>query len=78
MDISSATIPKYTDIADGGALFGVGVRYSQFNGGQDFKDQQWGVSLESNLTTDSPQSVFIFIKSKASLVYSPNGVQLIQ
>ena len=78
MDISSATIPKYTDIADGGSLFGVGVRYSQFNGGQDFKDQQWGVSLESNLTSDNPQSVFIFVKSKASLLYSPNGVQLIQ
>tara|TARA_R110002020_G_scaffold164415_1_gene351108 strand:- start:202 stop:1548 length:1347 start_codon:yes stop_codon:yes gene_type:complete len=78
MDIASTTIPKYTEIADGGALFGLGVRYSQFNGGQDFKDQQWGVSLESNLTSDNPQSVFIFVKSKASLVYSPNGVQLIQ
>ena len=78
MDISSTTIPKYTEIADGGALFGIGVRYSQFNGGQDFKDQQWGVSLESNLTSDNPQSVFIFVKSKASLLYSPNGVQLIQ
>ena len=78
MDISSTTIPKYTEIAEGGALFGVGVRYSQFNGGQDFKDQQFGVSLESDLTTDNPQSVFIFVKAKASLVYSPNGVQLIQ
>ena len=78
MDITSALRPKYSEVADGGTLFGVGVRYSQFNGGQDFKDQQFGVSLESNLTTDNPQSVFIFVKSKASLVYSPNGVQLLQ
>ncbi len=78
MDITSADVPKYSEIADGGALFGVGVRYSQFNGGQDFKDQQFGVSLESDLTSDNPQSVFIFVKAKASLVYSPNGVQLIQ
>jgi len=78
MDITSVDTPKYTEIADGGALFGIGVRYSQFNGGQDFKDRQFGVSLESNLSTDNPQSVFIFVKAKASLVYSPNGVQLIQ
>jgi len=79
MDITSATIPKYSEIAEGGALFGVGVRYSQFNGqGQNFKDQQFGVSLESNLTSDNPQSVFIFVKAKAQLVYSPNGVQLLQ
>lgn len=77
MDIASTSVPKYTEIAEGGALFGIGCRYSQFNGGQDFKDQQWGVSLESDLTTDNPQSLFIFVKSKASLVYSPNGVQLI-
>ncbi len=78
MDITSVDTPKYTEVAEGGPLFGVGVRYSQFNGGQDFKDRQFGVSLESNLDTDNPQSVFIFVKAKASLVFSPNGVQLIQ
>ena len=75
MDMASSD--RYVDIPEGGALMGVGVRYSQFNGGQDFKDRQFGVSLESNLTTDNPQSVFLFVKSKATLVYNANGVQLL-
>ncbi len=75
MDMASSD--RYVDIPEGGALMGVGCRYSQFNGGQDFKDRQFGVSLESNLTTDNPQSVFLFVKSKATLVYNANGVQLL-
>ena len=69
---------SYNDLADGGALFGLGMKYSQFNTGADFSREQWGVSIESDLTDDSPQSVFIYIKSRAVLVWSANGVQMIQ
>ena len=72
------TSGSYTDVADGGALFGIGMKYSQFNTGQDFSTQQWGASLETDLTDDSPQSVFIYVKSRAVLSWSQNGVQLIQ
>ncbi len=54
------------------------MKYSQFNTGKDFSTQQWGASLESDLTDDSPQSVFIYVKSRAVLSWSQNGVQLIQ
>lgn len=68
----------YLEVADGGALFGLGMKYSQYNTGQDFSNQQWGLSLESNLTEDNPQSVFIYVKAKATLVWNANGVQMLQ
>ena len=78
-DLSNTGVAtNYTLQPDGGALFGVGVRYSQFNSGQDFSDQQWGLSIESDIAGDSPQSVYIFIKSKATLMWSQQGVQIMQ
>jgi len=68
--------PDYKTLPEGGALFGLGMRYSQFNKGQDFSTQQWGCSLESDLTTDNPQSVFLFFKAKAVLSWDSNNIQL--
>jgi len=76
-DLTSAT-GSYKDLSDGGALFGIGQKYSQFNTGQDFSSLQWGASLETDLTDDSPQSVFIFAKARAVLLWSPQGIQLLQ
>jgi hypothetical protein len=75
-DLSSGT-DSYKDLRDGGALFGIGQKYSQFNTGSDFSTMQWGLSLESDLTDDSPQSVFIYVKSRAVLVWSSSGVQML-
>lgn len=61
---------------DGGVAFGLGMRYSQFNKGQDYSTEQWGLSLESDLTTDSPQSVFMFFKAKTVLAWDGASVQL--
>jgi len=72
------TLDSYIDVADGGALFGIGMKYSQYNSGQDFSNQQWGVSLESNLTSDNPISVFIYVKARATLLWGQNGIQLLQ
>ena len=69
---------SYLDMADGGALFGIGCKMSQFNTGQDYSTLQFGVSLESDLTDDSPISVFLFFKAKAVLVWNQDGVQLLQ
>jgi len=73
-----AAANSYLDVGDGGALFGIGMKYSQYNSGQDFSNQQWGCSLESNLTSDNPISVFIYVKARATLLWGPNGIQLIQ
>jgi len=76
--LDPASVDSYLDVADGGALFGIGMKYSQYNSGQDFSNQQWGVSLESDLTTDNPQSVFIYVKSRATLLWGQNGIQIVQ
>tara|TARA_R100000808_G_C2150123_1_gene158730 strand:+ start:2432 stop:3811 length:1380 start_codon:yes stop_codon:yes gene_type:complete len=71
-------VGSYKQIPDGGGLFGIGMRYSQFNKGQDFSTEQWGVALTNELLADRPQSVFIYFKNKSTLVWSPTGVQVIQ
>ena len=68
---------NYKKQINGGPLFGIGMRYSQFNSGQDFSSEQWGVSLNSSLTTDNPQSVYIFFKNKTTLVFNQSGVQIL-
>tara|TARA_R100000935_G_scaffold44366_1_gene67242 strand:- start:544 stop:1917 length:1374 start_codon:yes stop_codon:yes gene_type:complete len=73
-----AGVTPYQKVRDGGPLFGLGMRYSQFNKGQDFSTEQWGLSLESDLTTDNPIGIFMYFKHKATLVYNSTGVQIIQ
>lgn len=70
--------PKnYKRIPNGGAQFGLGMRYSQFNRGQDFSTMQWGCSIDSTLSTNNPQSVFMFFKARAVLAWNSNGIQMI-
>ena len=71
------TKDTYTRVADGGALFGLGCKYSQYNSGQDFSAEQWGISLDTNLSSDNPISVFLYFKAATKLVWSPAGVQVI-
>ena len=68
---------SYANIADGGALTGLGVKYG-LSQGEDFSTEQWGVSIESQLDRDHPIGCYIFIKAKAQLVYNENGIQLLQ
>ena len=63
----------YKTQIDSGSLFGVGIRYSQFNSGQDFSNEQWGLSIENSLVTDHPMSVFIYYKAKVTVVFDGSG-----
>jgi len=74
----SGDADSYKSQPDGGPLFAIGVRYSQFGTGQSFQNEQFGVSLESDLAGDDPQSVFVFLKSRATLLFSPTGVEIRQ
>jgi hypothetical protein len=47
-------------------------------GGEDFSLEQWGVSIDSDLKSDNPVGVYIFVKSLSQLVYNRNGVSLMQ
>ena len=76
--VMNSTAASYSNIAEGGGLTGLGVKYGIGQVGDDFSQEQWGVSIESELNRDRPIGVYIFIKSKAQLVYNRNGVQLIQ
>ena len=59
-----------------GNFFILGVRYDGVSDqGVDFSQRQWGLQMELDLTTDNPQALFVFIHSKRTLVFSPQGVQ---
>ena len=76
--MANADLPKnYKSIPNGGAQFGLGMRYSQFNRGQDFSTMQWGCSIDSTLSTNNPQSVFLFFKARSVLTWNQNGIQII-
>ena len=76
---NGAASTQYKQVRDGGALFGLGIRYSQFNSGQDFSKEQWGVSLSNSLATDKPTSVFIYYKAKTTVVFDGSGgIQVLQ
>lgn len=68
----------YSNVPLGGPVMGLGVNYGIGDAGMDFSQQQWGLSIESKLNTDSPMGVYIFFKSKATLLYNAMGIQLIQ
>lgn len=69
---------SYAQIPEGGSVIGLGVKYGLSGQGEDFSTEQWGVSIESELDMNNPVGVYIFIKSKAQLVYNANGIQLLQ
>ena len=72
------TAASYSTVAEGGSVMSLAVKYGIGGAGEDFSAEQWGVSIESKKLQDSPTGVYIFIKAKAQLLYSPNGVQLLQ
>ena len=74
----AAGLPSYKSVKAGGPLYGLGVRMSQFNSGEDFSQEQFGVALETDLTSDSPQGVYLYFKSKAKLIWSSSGVNLLK
>ena len=69
---------SYSRVVNGGPVYGLGVRYGIGDAGEDFSQEQFGVSIESELDTDNPVGVYLFFKSKATLLYNQTGVQLVQ
>tara|TARA_R110000787_G_scaffold72893_3_gene162514 strand:+ start:109 stop:1470 length:1362 start_codon:yes stop_codon:yes gene_type:complete len=69
---------SYANIPEGGSVMGLGVKYGLGGAGEDFSTEQFGISVDSDLSTDNPIGVYLFFKAKATLVYSPTGIQLVQ
>ena len=72
---------QYTKVANGGMVYGCGINYDALGGqGIDFSNpgSQFGMNIELDLKTNSPQSVFIFVNSEINVVFNQNGIQVIQ
>ena len=68
-----------TKIPDGGLTWGLGVNYDSLGGsGSDFTQQNWGLTLKMDGSDGDTTSAFIFVNSEQTLVYNPNGVQVVK
>ena len=66
------------NFADAGLMFGVGVQFDNISGdGLDFRTDNFGVNMETGLTSGLSHSAFIFVRSKQTLVMNANGLQVI-
>ena len=78
LDASVTAETSYMSVAEGGPVYGLAVKYGIGGQGSDFSQEQFGVSIDSDLTEDNPIGVYLFIKSRSQLLFSPSGVQLRQ
>lgn len=69
---------SYNKFIDGGANVGVGVAFDTISSqGVDFRTTNFGLNMDTELFDDNPQSVYMFVKSKNTLVFNSNGIQII-
>ena len=74
----TGAVTSYGKVADGGPVMGLGVTYDQIGSGTaDFSNVQWGLEVDSNLTSDEPQAFFIYAVNKNTLVFNKEGLQVI-
>ena len=65
-------------MAQVGSIYGVGVVYDMISGqGVSFQNVNFGLNIDSELNTDNPNAVYLFVKNKSTLVFTPNGVQVL-
>jgi hypothetical protein len=66
------------DFAFGGCGFGIGVALDTISDqGVDYRNVNFGINMSLNLTTDSPQAFFVFVHNKQTLVFGPQGLQVL-
>ena len=66
-------------IINGGAAWGIGVSYDGISDqGLDFSNSPFGVQLQLKLTSDNPQSIFLFVHSRQTVVSSGGSIQVMK
>ena len=66
------------DFAFGGCGYGVGVALDTISDqGVDYRNVNFGINMSLDLTTDSPQAFFVFVHNKQTLVFGPQGLQVL-
>ena len=66
------------NVLQGGLVFGCGVAYDNLGSdGADFSKENFGLQIDLGLTDDSPNSVFVFVHAKNTLLFSGAGIQVV-
>ncbi len=66
-------------LADGGLCWGLGVSYDNLGGmGSAFNSENWGLNMTLDGSDGNSTSAFIFVNSEQTLVFNPNGVQVVK
>ena len=66
------------DFAEGGPMFGIGVAMDNISGdGIDFRSENFGVQLETTLTSGLAHSAFLYVRSKQTLAFNSQGLQVL-
>jgi len=66
-------------IKDGGSAWGLGIAYDTISDqGISFENVPFGVQLQLRLVSDSPQSIFLFVHSKQTVLSTPSGIQVLK
>jgi len=72
------TVTADKDLPDGGNVFGVGVALDTIsNVGVDYSAEPFGMVINSELTSDTPHSCFMYVRSKQTLIMNAQGVQVV-
>ena len=67
----------YKTIPLGGMTAGIGVNYDSVSGnGVDFRSVPFGLQIQSDLNTDNPNALYLFVHSRNTLVSSNGSVQI--
>ena len=74
----TGAVPPLT--ADGGVMECIGCPFDTTGTGvgEDFSTTPFGIQMETDLTTDSPNALFLFVHSRQTLVFGPQGLQVVQ
>ena len=66
------------DMANAGWMWCYGQTWdSVSNEGVDFGSVNLGIQMNIALTTDNPQTIFLFVRHKNTLVFNEGGLQVI-
>lgn len=71
-------VTGYRNMPDSGAVYGVGVLYDMLDSeGVDFTDAQFSIQMTNTLDDGNPVSAYLFIKSKVTVAWNANAVQIL-
>ena len=68
----------YKLIPDGGGMWGVGALYDKLDAdGVDFSSEQFSIQMRNGLTDGNPNSAYLFVKSKNTMLWKDGQIQII-